>query len=283
MGWAQATPKPPPPEPEPIPVPTPRRPVWVTGEPDGPWAAAPSAPPANAAANVLAAAQALAATATAPAGEGADRGASDRAAAGRAFPIGPADAAAAADFVRLVAHGAGLPDDALAGRNPAELAELLGQLMRLFAENTKQLLDARQQAKRLARSSHQTMVQATNNNPLKFAPTVDEAMRIMFGPPTRSYLDARRAFAQSFDDIKTHQVKSFSAMQQALKLLLAEFEPQEIEQAATADRGLAGVVGSRKARLWDSYVARWQARTKSQEDGMINAFMDYFSECYDRD
>ena len=66
MSWAQGAPKPPPPEPEVVPVPSPRRPVWVSTEPDGPWAGPPAAvPPASpaAAASVLAAAQALAATA----------------------------------------------------------------------------------------------------------------------------------------------------------------------------------------------------------------------------
>ena len=108
-------------------------------------------------------------------------------------------------------------------------------------------------------------------------------MRIMFGPPTRSYLDARRAVGQGFDDLKDHQVRTFAAVQQALRLLLEEFDPDSIENALTGDRGLAGVLGSRKARLWDVYLARWQARSQSHEDGMLNAFMSYFAECYDRD
>jgi len=277
--WAQGAPRPPPPEPEIAAVPNPRRPVWVTGEPNGPWAGGSAAagsrgaPPA-AAANVLAAAQAFAATA-------ADAPAPREPA--RPTAAMPAGDAAMADFVRRFARGAGLPEDAFAARNPAELAEELGQLMRLVAENMKQLLEARQQAKRLSRSSNQTMIQALNNNPLKFAPTVEDAMRIMFGPQTRSYLDARRALAQSFDDLKMHQVKTFSAMQHALKLMLGEFDPDVIENAAKGDRGLAGVVGSRKARLWDIYAARWQARIDSNEDGMLNAFMDYFADCYDRE
>jgi type VI secretion system protein ImpI len=274
--WAQGTPRAPPPEPEVIPVPSPRRPVWVSQEPEGPWAAGPAAaePPAaphpaaaplaspGAAAN--AAAHAFAAISGSPTSAGATQG------------------AAMTDFVRLFARGAGLPEDALAARDPAELAGELGQLMRLVAENMKQLLEARQMAKRLSRSSSQTMVQALNNNPLKFAPSTDDALRVMFGPPTRSYLDARRTLAQSFDDLKGHQVRTFSAMQHALRLLLGEFDPDVIENTSGGDRGLAGMVGSRKARLWDIYVARWHARTQSRADGMLNAFMDYFAECYDR-
>jgi len=188
-----------------------------------------------------------------------------------------------ADFVRLFARGAGLPEDALAARDPAELAQEIGQIMRLVTENMKQLLEARQTAKRMARSSNQTMIQALNNNPLKFSPSTEEALRVMFGPQTRSYLDARRALTQSFDDLKGHQVKTFSAMQQALRLMLGEFDPDVIDNTSVADRGFAAVVGSRKARLWDIYVARWQTRTQNHSDGMLKAFMDYFADCYDRD
>jgi predicted component of type VI protein secretion system len=62
-------------------------------------------------------------------------------------------------------------------------------------------LEARQTAKRLSRSSHQTAVQAVDNT-LKFATDVKEALRIMLGQQTASYLDARRALEQGFDDLK---------------------------------------------------------------------------------
>jgi type VI secretion system protein ImpI len=244
IGWAQGRPQPPA-APQAIAVPSPRRPVWVSNEPEGPWAARP--------------------------------------AAGTPATVSGTDGAAMADFIRLFARGAGLPQDTFTARDPAQFAEQLGQLMRLVAENVRQLLEARQMARRLSRSSNQTTVQALDNNPLKFAPSAEDALRIMFGPPTRSYLDASRAFAQSFDDLKGHQLKTFSAMQHALRLMLGEFDPEVIENTAAADRGLAGMVGSRKARLWDIYVARWQARTQGRADGMLNAFMDYFADCYDRD
>ena len=142
----------------------------------------------------------------------------------------------APDFARLFARGAGLTDDAFAARDPAELAEQIGQLMMLVLANLKQLLEARQHAKRLARSSNQTMIQAVDNNPLKFAPTAEEAMRIMFGTKTRSYLDAKVALNQSFDDVKKHQIKTYAAMQHALKALLEELDPANIESESGMTR-----------------------------------------------
>ena len=281
MAWAQGAPKPPSPEPEVIPMPQPARPVWISGEPEGPWAAkSPASLPAQSA------------SAPAPSPRPADGPGADAMAAAPAFataasarpgPAGPVDSAAMADFVRLFARGAGLPEDALASRNPAEFAEQLGQLVRLVADNMAQLLEARQAAKRLSRSSNQTVLQALNNNPLKFSTSTEEALVRMLGAQTKGYLDARRALAEGFGDLKTHQVATFSAMQQALRLTLGEFDPDVIENTSTADRGFAAVVGSRKARLWDVYVARWRARTQNHADGMLKTFMDYFADCYDRE
>jgi type VI secretion system protein ImpI len=49
-----------------------------------------------------------------------------------------------------------------------------------------------------------------------------------------------------------------------------------------ADRGLGGLVGSRKAKLWDAYVERWRAKTKRSDGRLSEAFMLLFAESYDR-
>lgn len=283
--WSSGAPKLPPAEPVSHPVPNPRRPLPASAEANSHWVAegapdgyrpqslfatssqSPGIPPPS----VI---SARSKQVERPEQQGSDPPGGE-AARGDAGPAG-------ADFTRKFARGAGLTDDPFAARDPAEFAELLGQLTILVLENMRQLLDARQQAKRLARSTDQTTIQALNNNPLKFAPSVEEALRIMFGAKTRSFLDARGALTQGFDDLKQHQVKTYIAMQQALKLTLQELDPANIEAKFNNDRGLVAMVSSSKARLWDIYVAHWQARTQNQKDGMLKVFMDYFAECYDR-
>ena len=246
------------PAPEPPPAaPAPRRPIWVSGEPSGPWGASPQiAEPVN---------EMPPADPQPP-------------------PAVPAPARASAssgDFIRDLARGAGLPENYFA-QDPQALAQQIGVLIRLVTENMQQLLNARGQSKRLARMSQQTTIEALNNNPLKFAPSPEEALRIMFGAPTPSYLDARRALEEAFADVKDHQVRTYAAMQQALAMIVADLDPQAIDDATEADRGISGMIGSRKARLWDTYVARWQAKTRGQDDGLVDVFMQYFAECYDR-
>jgi type VI secretion system protein ImpI len=249
-------------------MPSPRRPVWVSSEPSGPWGGS---------------AHSAGTTESAPAPLSAEPPSQELPQAvvpgvPRALPADML--AASADFVRLLAQGAGLTEQVFA-QDPARLAEQLGVLIRLVTENTRQLLNARLQAKRLARMPAQTTIEALNNNPLKFSPTTEDALRIMFGPPTASYLDARKALEEAFSDIKEHQVRTYSAMQQALLMLVEDLDPQAIEDTTAAGR-LSGVIGSRKGRMWETYSERWKAKTRGQEEGILGVFMQYFAECYDR-
>lgn len=195
----------------------------------------------------------------------------------------PQRSAEAADaFVRRFAAGLGVAPEVLSWQDPGEAAEKAGLLLRLCAANLQQLLTARAESKRTARAANQTTIQALDNNPLKFAPTVDDALRIMLGRPSSSYLAAPQALESGFRDLKTHQIKTYAAMQSALRLLLDDLSPEGIAASSEEDRGLAGLLGSRKARLWDIYVARWTALAAPYDDGMIDAFMVFFSDCYDK-
>ena len=155
-------------------------------------------------------------------------------------------------------------------------------LLRLCTENLKQLLAARAESKRSVKATSHTTIQALENNPLKFAPTTTDALRIMLGRPSGAYLEAGRAFETGFRDLKTHQVKTYSAMQNALRLLTDDLSPEGIEASDEKDRGLSGLLGSRKARLWDIYTTRWDALASSHDDGMVDVFMILFADCYDK-
>ena len=136
--------------------------------------------------------------------------------------------------------------------------------MRIVAENLKQLLAARAESRRSCAARSQTMIQALDNNPLKFSPTPEDALRIMFGPRDEELPRRAPHLQQSFNDLKTHQVNTYSAMQQALQMLLEDLDPQAIEGTTEAE-AVGALVGSRKARLWDAYVARWDAMTAPRQ------------------
>ena len=264
FAWAPYQAPPAAPEPPPLAIPTPRRPLTAELPPGDPWSDAPAQPAAPIAPPPPLEPPPFAAPpppATAPGG----------------MP-----AISAAEFVQRFAKGAGLSTNDLAWQDPGAFAEQLGGLMRLVAVELKQLLAARAESKRIARSANQTMIQAQDNNPLKFSPTVDDALQLIFGKPKSGYLSAQKAFDESFKDLKAHQIKTYSAMQHALRMLVEDLDPQAIAESMAQDRGLDSLLGSRKAKMWDAYVARWDAKTAPYEDGLVDAFMLYFAECYDR-
>jgi len=184
------------------------------------------------------------------------------------------------DILRRFARGAGVPPEVLAGRNAGEVAEEFGVVMRIVVENLRQLLAARAESRRMLRGSRQTMIQALDNNPIKFSPTAEDALRAMLGPRTKGYLNAQQTLEQSFEDLKSHQLATFIAMQKAVEQMMRPFDPKAIEDA-TPQRGL-GVIGSRKAALWDAFVARWEAALAEHDNGFIDAFVSYFSQYYQR-
>ncbi len=267
FAWAPYQAPPSAPEPPPVAIPTPRRPLTADLPPAIPGATPRHSPRRRSPAAPL----------------------EPPAAAGQPF-VPPAAAAmpagmpqiSAAEFVQRFAKGAGLSTNDLAWQDPGAFAEQLGGLMRLVAVELKQLLAARAESKRIARSANQTMIQAQDNNPLKFSPTVDDALQLIFGRPKSGYLSAQKAFDESFRDLKAHQIKTYSAMQHALRMLVEDLDPQAIAESTAQDRGLDSLLGSRKAKMWDAYVARWDAKTAPYEDGLVDAFMLYFAECYDR-
>lgn len=197
-------------------------------------------------------------------------------------PVAPAPVRGAGeDWVAAFERGAGLPAGAVAGGGEP-LAEEMGALMRLVADNLKQMLSAREATKAAMRSSSRTMIGAAENNPLKFSPTPEDALRIMFGQKTRSYLDARQTLTASFNDLKAHQMQTFGAMQSALAALVEDLDPASIDQATPGEGGIAALVSSRRAKLWDIYVERFRAKSARHERGMVDAFMVLFAEMYDR-
>ncbi|MGO8832316.1 MAG: type VI secretion system-associated FHA domain protein TagH [Roseiarcus sp.] len=205
-------------------------------------------------------------------------------------PLQPASAVApasqqgqdAAELVARLAAAAGIPERALVGRSPHEVVDEIGAALKLSVENLALLLGARAESKGLMRSSSRTLIGARENNPLKFTATSEEAMAIMFGPRSRAYLSARDTIAESFADIKSHEVSMLLATKAALEALFEEFAPANIDKSVEDDRGLSALVASRKTRLWDAYVERWRTRTRHAGGRLDEVFAELFARAYDR-
>jgi type VI secretion system protein ImpI len=181
-----------------------------------------------------------------------------------------------AAFLQALADGAGLSPGSFDRSDPVQLGEEIGRCLRIATEQVMALLNARAAAKQFVKSGSRTMIGGSNNNPMKFKPTARDALETMFVGRYESFLSATRSFEESFDDIKRHQTAVFAAIQPALARLLGDISPEAIEARTTG-----GIVGSKKARAWETFVERWDAKTHPFENGMLDVFLAYFAEAYD--
>ena len=181
-------------------------------------------------------------------------------------------------FVRNFSKGAGLADGALDQLDDAQLAAMAGRLLQLTCGHLMALLHARAEAKAISRSGGRTMVKATENNPLKFLPTSEEALQVMLSPRGKSYLNAQETLDSSFTDLKQHHFALLAAMQATVVEFFNELSPEAVEKASDAKKSL---LGGGKGKMWDDLVKRWAAKTRKRENGMLDAFLESFAEHYD--
>ncbi|WP_084705134.1 type VI secretion system-associated FHA domain protein TagH [Beijerinckia mobilis] len=194
----------------------------------------------------------------------------------------PAEARDDDAFLAAFSRALDIPQDTFAAMATGELGALIGALIRLVVDEMRQLLRARAEAKRLTRSASHTIIEAQGNNPLKFAPTTEEALRLLLGAPRPGYLDLQTAVSEAFTDVKTHEIRTYAAMQEAVRMLAKRLDPSAIDGELSRDSHIVALFNSRKGRLWDAYVARWDGMSPRDGDKLTGAFMNYFAEYYDR-
>jgi type VI secretion system protein ImpI len=182
-----------------------------------------------------------------------------------------------ARLLAAIARAAGLPPQAFETRPPEEVAAEIGQVLRVATEQLTDLLHGRAQVKLMTKVPNRTMISAQNNNAMKFIKDATDALEIMFGKNGASYMGAAASFRDGFDDIRTHEVATYAAMQSALARIMDDLSPESIEDGVGG-----GAFGSKKAKAWDAYVARWEAKTAPYENGALDLFLTYFAEAYEK-
>lgn len=196
-------------------------------------------------------------------------------------PPPPAAQPVEAELIDAFCRGAGIERSAFAqGGTPAEM-EALGRRFRLLAEGLVQLLRIRAQEKNSARIA-QTLIGAVDVNPLKFMVTPEDAVGALLRARAKGYLGPDEAITAAYRDLAEHQLRTWSAVQSALRQMIDRFDPAALE-AETENAGplRSLVTGSRSARLWQLYTERYREIAKSAEDRFLGEVGADFRDAYE--
>ncbi|NRF67176.1 type VI secretion system-associated FHA domain protein TagH [Aquincola sp. S2] len=195
-----------------------------------------------------------------------------------------AAAAASADYQALrqaFLHGAGL-DPATPFTLDAVTLAHLGALLRASTEGTLELLRARALTKRNLRAKG-TGVTARENNLLKFAPDVGEALKLLLEPAGRpGFLGPVEAVRAANHDLQVHQLAMAAGMRAAMLDLITQLGPAAIEASADPPQGAARVMPAlREAQLWQRLQQAHARLVEHLDDTFDSAFGREFVRAYE--
>jgi type VI secretion system FHA domain protein len=200
----------------------------------------------------------------------------DQTAAARAATSpGAGQEAAARAFLKTAgAEGLALSDDDL-----VPTLSRMGHVMRILIKGLREVLMTRTSIKSEFRIQ-QTVIGSGGNNPLKFSISPEQAVEAMIKPSTTGYLDPIEAAEQALQDIKAHEIAMMTGMEAALKDVLRQLSPEELEKQMHSGGGLGGLLKGRKARYWEVYEKMYAEISDRAENEFHEMFSREFARAY---
>jgi type VI secretion system protein ImpI len=172
-----------------------------------------------------------------------------------------------------------------AGIDPANLgpdtAANLGGILRCVVQGVVDVLRARAETKEEFRVTR-TLVKPAENNPLKFAATGEEALNLLFGRRNGAYLSPTEAFADAFDDLRSHQLATLAGMRAGFDHLLTRLEPQALQQRAEAKGAVVPLRVLRQSRCWDLYLEQFATFAADRGQAFRRLFAEEFALAYQK-
>ncbi|AFU98087.1 type VI secretion system-associated FHA domain protein TagH [Simiduia agarivorans] len=124
-----------------------------------------------------------------------------------------------------------------------------------------------------------TMIQTTDNNPLKFSANEDDALRTLFGQNTSAFLSPVAAVQDSFDDLSDHQVAVLAGTRAAYKAMLNHFAPDRL---ASRFGQSGSLLASKGAKNWAAYCEHYKELLRDTETTYDDLFGEEFAAAYEK-
>ena len=153
----------------------------------------------------------------------------------------------------------------------------LDAILRIVVDGVMDVLRARAEIKNTFRLPV-TVIQRSENNPLKFALGSNEALAKILAPPDPAFLTGSAAFEDAFDDIRCHQMAMLAGVRAGFDALIRHFDPERFERDADSG-GRHGFGG--KGRYWERYRDQYQALTGDPDGSFRRLFGDEFAHAYE--
>jgi type VI secretion system FHA domain protein len=154
-----------------------------------------------------------------------------------------------------------------------KLMRTAGIVLRELVAGLMTVLRGRSELKSHFRVSMTTLKPA-ENNPLKFSPTVEEALKSFLINSHPGFIDAVDAVREGYEDITNHQLAITAGVQASLASILKRLDPQHF-----SEKFKDGLVLQKKTKCWDEYR---QSYEQIVEEAIEDFFGDDFARAYEK-
>jgi predicted component of type VI protein secretion system len=158
--------------------------------------------------------------------------------------------------------------------------QLFESVLRLAVQGLVDVLRSRTQVKNSFRLPT-TSIKPVENNPLKFAPTAEDAFHKLFikrGPGDLAPLDA---FREGFDDVTFHQTAVLAGIRAGFNAMLAALHPDKLEEMFERKRKRTSVLPlGNKTKFWEMYREQFEEIDHDREAHFQLLFGEAFALAY---
>lgn len=169
-------------------------------------------------------------------------------------------------------QGLGMPQLAGQPMSPKQM-HALGDLTRILLDRLLELLHARAEQKQKLRVQ-QTLFQRSENNPLKFSATAQDAIEALLVRRHDSFLGPQDSVIAAFDDIMNHERALMVGVERVISDILQEKHSPE-------PSGIGKLPVVRKARMYDDWQKNRNYLREEYGDGARMLRSDLFIEAYE--
>jgi FHA domain-containing protein len=181
---------------------------------------------------------------------------------------------------RSFLEGAGIELTLPNGPSP-QLLGAIGEMMKIAVGGIQRLVTMRARAKSEMHAD-MTMIQARDNNPLKFSQDPAMALQMLLQPPTRGFLPGPAALRDALGDLQSHQVGMTAGMRAVLEAVLDRLDPAKLEALPVKRSALDWLrPGRREAELWELHLKQYQSLREEAYDNFQRFFGEAFREAYE--
>ena len=190
----------------------------------------------------------------------------------------PAAAGGAADLARAFLKAAGVNDAQIADAELKDIMERSGTVFKTLIEGSREVLMARASIKDELKLSR-TMISPDGNNPIKFSISGQQAVEAMIKPTVPGYKPGPESAEEAMNDIKAHEVAMMSGMENAIKTMLGQFNPEFLIKKME-EAGSKGFMKGKKARYWEEFEKLYGRLSEEAEEDFHSLFGKEFGKAY---